>query len=87
MGAITCNPDFDGDKIWTPLLNKLGVPIDEGRSAYETVASLQKLPSGKTSVVVVFDEVTSLLARDGALGLFVQQLRSLQQAAPMSDIR
>ena len=87
LGAISCSPDFDGDKIWSALLRKLGVPINEGRSAYETVASLEKLPSGKTSLVVVFDEVTSLSTRDGALGLFLQQLRSLRQAAPLSDIR
>ena len=93
LGALVSSPHFDGDNIWSAVLDELDVPVREGRSAFATLENPDELPSLRAALVVVFDEVSSLLTRNGALREFLMHLRSLRHSlslrhsSSMSNIR
>ena len=75
-GAKAANKGFETEMIWAEVLQHLGIARQQGFGSLSTLCSL---PDSKDEgIVLIFDEVTALTGRAGALDTFVQEIRSLQ---------
>ena len=79
LGSILPSDGYTDDKPWRAVLWRMGLNVQPGSTGLETFSRLKTLPSGKDSLVLIFDEVTAFTTRPGMLAIFLQQLRSLRQ--------